>query len=101
MDLVVAALLPYKCRAEQLTSRLDLITPGELLAFDCEGMMLPQPDGTKPKGVGRVSVVNEKLELIYDTFVHYGPEIEHQFDLQRLNLGVKYNDIKPENGAQL
>jgi hypothetical protein len=63
--------------------------------------MLPQPDNTKPKGVGRVSVVNEKMELIYDAFVHYGPEIEHRPDPQRLNLGVKYQDIMPENGAQL
>ena len=92
---------PYKCRAEQLQARLDLVTPGELLAFDCEGLMLPKTDGSKPKGVGRISVVNEKLELVYDTFVHYGPEVDHRPDPQRLNLGVKGEDIRPENGAQL
>lgn len=64
-------------------------------------MMLPQPDGTISKGVGRVSVVNEKLELIYDTFVHYGHNVEHRPDPQRLKFGVKYADIRPENGAQL
>jgi hypothetical protein len=64
-------------------------------------MMLPQLDGKTPKGVGRVSVVNASLELVYDIFVHYGPEIEHRPDPQRLNLGVRYNDIKPESGAQL
>jgi hypothetical protein len=46
-------------------------------------------------------VVNEKLELVYDTFVHYGPEVPHQPDAQRLKLGVTTADIKPENGAQL
>jgi hypothetical protein len=63
--------------------------------------MLPQPDNSKPKGVGRVSVVNASLELVYDTFVHYGPDVEHRPDPQHLKLGVKYQDIKPENGAQL
>jgi DNA polymerase III epsilon subunit-like protein len=91
---------PYTCRAEQLTPRLDLVTPGELLAFDCEGMMLAPVDGKIPKGVGRVSVVNEKLELVYDTFVHYGDR-PHRPDPQYLNLGVKTADIKPYNGAQL
>jgi hypothetical protein len=91
---------PYKCRAEQLQPRLDLVIPGVLLAFDCEGLKLPQKDGSFPKGVGRVSVVNEKLELVYDTFVHYG-DIPHIPDDQRFNLGVKPADIKPENGAQL
>jgi hypothetical protein len=91
----------YRCRAEQLQPRLDLVTPGKLLAFDCEGLMLPQSDNSKPKGVGRVSVVNEKLELVYDTFVHYGPNREHRPDPQVLKMGVKYQDIRPENGAQL
>lgn len=58
----------------------------------------PQCDGRIPKGIGRVSVVNEKLELVYDTFVHYGDR-PHRPDPQFLNLGVKYKDIKPENGA--
>lgn len=44
-------------------------------------------------------MVNEKLELVYDTFVHYGDRPPRP-DPQFLNLGVKYNDIKPENGAQ-
>jgi hypothetical protein len=45
-------------------------------------------------------VANEKLELVYDTIVHYGDR-PHRPDPQFLNLGVKYKDIKPENGAQL
>jgi len=63
--------------------------------------MLPQADGSKPRGCGRVSVVNEELELIYDTFVHYGPDVKHNVDAPKLNLGVYKADIQPENGAQL
>jgi hypothetical protein len=84
----------YRCRAEQLQPRYDLVSLEQPLAFDCEGVMLPQPDNSKPKGVGRVSVVNASLELVYDTFVHYGLDVEHRPDPQHLKLGVKYQDIK-------
>jgi hypothetical protein len=62
--------------------------------------MLAPVHGKIPKGIGRVSVVNEKLELVYDTFVHY-EDRPHRPDPQFLNLGVKTADIKPYNGAQL
>ncbi|KAM0713821.1 hypothetical protein Q7P37_010783 [Cladosporium fusiforme] len=61
----------YKCRAEQLKPRLHLVTPGSPVAFDCKGLYLFENIGKEKRGVGR-----------------------------RLKLGVKYNDIKPENGAQ-
>ena len=44
-------------------------------------------------------MVNASLELVYDTFVHYGPDREHRPDPHHRNLGVKYEDIKLENGA--
>jgi len=41
--------------------QFDLITEGETLAIriDCEGLMLPQKDGSAPRCCGRVSIVTE------------------------------------------
>ena len=58
-----------------------------------------QADHSELRAVGRIPVVNASLELVYDTFVHYGPDREHRPDPHHRNLGVKYEDIKLENGA--
>lgn len=89
----------YSCRAQQRTPRFDLIRPGGLLAIDCEGVQLPNEEGWRKQGCGRVSIVNEKEEVIYDTFVHYGRNVEHRPPPQHRKLGVTYNDIKPKYGA--
>jgi hypothetical protein len=62
--------------------------------------MLPQDDGSKPRGCGRVSIVTEDGGLVYDAFVHYG-DTPHMVDRPSLGLGVLRADIQPENGAQL
>lgn len=90
----------YKCRAEQLRPRLHLVNPGSPVAFDCEGLYLFENTGKEKRGVGRVSIVNTSGQVIYDTFVYYPADVAHRPSPQRLKLGVKYNDIKPENGAQ-
>lgn len=91
---------PYVCRAEQLTPRLDLVTPGSPVAVDCEGVILPKNTGWRRHGVGRISIVNIDGQVIYDTFVHYPREVEARPSPQRLKLGVKYQDLFPSNGAQ-
>lgn len=90
----------YKCRAVQLSPRFDLVTPGSPVAVDCEGMLLPQETGARKSGVGRISIVNTNGEVIYDTFVYCPDDVEHRPSPQWLKMGVKYNDIKPGNGAQ-
>jgi RNA exonuclease 4 len=90
----------YKCRAEQRTPRLDLVTPGSPVALDCEGVILDDNVGWRKCGVGRVSVVNIDGDTIYDSFVFYPPDVKHRPSPQRLCLGVKYKDILAKNGAQ-
>jgi hypothetical protein len=62
--------------------------------------MLPQQDGSKPRGCGRISIVNQDGGLVYDTFVHYG-DVPHIVDAPFRGFGVYKADIQPENGAQL
>jgi len=90
----------YACRAEQLRPQLNLVTPGSPLAFDCEGVELTQNAGKRRDGVGRLSIVNVDGQVVYDTFVYYPSDVPHRPPPQHLKLGVKYKDIRPENGAQ-
>lgn len=90
----------YKCRAVQTAPRLDLVTAGSAVAVDCEGMYLPKKSGKASRGVGRISIVNANLDVIYDTFVYYPKHFDARPDPQRLKMGVTYNDVKPSNGAQ-
>lgn len=90
----------YKCRAQQLTPRYDLVTPGCVLAIDCEGVVLFAESSVERKGCGRVSIVTESEEVVLDTFVHYGNRTDVRPPPQRLDLGVKWADIKPWNRAR-
>ena len=103
----------YQCRAQQLTPRLELIKKGEAIALDVEGVLLPDEVGSRKSGIGRVSIVNERGQVVYDTFVHYprvlGPDmktlirsktVNHRPSPQWLKLGVTYNDILPLYDAQ-
>ncbi|KAI7459570.1 hypothetical protein KC351_g17643 [Hortaea werneckii] len=87
----------YRCRAQQLQPRLDLVTSSKSLAVDCEGVILEEEVGASKKGLGRVSTVNSEGQAVYDTFVYYPEDVPHRPPPQRLKLGVKYNDIKPAN----
>lgn len=89
----------YQCRAQQRAPRYDLVKPGSALAIDCEGVLLTDETGWEKNGCGRVSIVNENEEVVYDVFAHYGRHVNHRPPPHRLNLGVKYKDIKPWNGA--
>jgi hypothetical protein len=90
----------YKCRAEQRTPRLDLVTPGSPVALDCEGVILDDNVGSEKCGLGRVSVTNIDGKVVYDSFVNYPKDVRHRPSPQWLCLGVKYKDILPQNGAQ-
>jgi hypothetical protein len=63
-------------------------------------VLLPNEQSTGKSGVGRVSVVNESGEVIYDVFAYYPKDIEHRPSPQWLKLGVRYKDIMPRNGAR-
>lgn len=90
----------YVCRAKQLEPRMDRVVPGGVVAVDCEGVILPLETGKARKGLGRVLIVAEDGTPLYDTFAYYPASYQARPHPQRLKLGVKYNDIKPENGAQ-
>lgn len=90
----------YKCRAERRSPRYDLVTPGCVLASDCEGVVLHAETSVEKKGCGRVSIVTESEEVVLDTFVHYGNRTDVRPPPQWRNLGVKWADIKPRNGAR-
>lgn len=63
-------------------------------------MILDGEVGANKRGLGRFSAVNMRGQVALDTFCYYPADVPHRPDPQWLNLGVKYNDIKPENGAQ-
>ena len=88
------------CRAEQTTPRFDLIGKGEVIAMDVEGVELPHEEGMRKKGVGRLSIVTQRGEVVYDTFCYYPEEVDHRPAPKRLGLGVYWPDIKPWNGAR-
>lgn len=92
----------YRCRAKQLTPRLDLVKPGSPVALDCEGMMLfgDEFKDWRSHGVGRCSIVNVDGQVVYDTFVYYSDDVNHRPSPQWLKLGVKHKDILPKYGAQ-
>ena len=93
----------WRCRARQLDLRLHLVRPREPVFIDCEGVILHDESGWRRKGLARFTACvngNGKGPLALDTFVYYPADVPHRPPPQRLNLGVKYNDIKPKNGAQ-
>ena len=90
----------WRCRAKQRTPRLDLVKEGEAIAFDVEGVQLPNETGSLKRGVGRVSVVNERGQVVYDTFAFYPDSVYHEPSPARFKLGVKAGDIVKDNGAQ-
>ena len=69
------------------------------VAVDCEGVYLPLKTSWETQGCGRCSIVNEREEVVFDTFVYYDKSTKARPHPQVLKLGVTYNDIKPENGA--
>ncbi|GAB7333241.1 hypothetical protein MBLNU13_g04890t1 [Cladosporium sp. NU13] len=46
------------------------------------------------------SIVNTAGQVVYDTFVYYPAHVPPRPPPQHLKLGVKDEDIRPENGAQ-
>lgn len=67
--------MPYQCRSVQRAPRLDMIEAGAILAIDCEGVELLDETSWRNKGCGRVSVVNEREEVVYDTFTYYRRDV--------------------------
>ena len=89
-----------KCRAKQTTPLLDLVEEGNPVALDVEGVLLPDEESIGKCGVGRLSITNEKGEVVYDVFAHYPSNVNHRPPPQKLRLGVKYKDIMPVHGAR-
>ncbi|KAK4902324.1 hypothetical protein LTR27_001228 [Elasticomyces elasticus] len=91
----------YRCRARQLLPLMDLVVPGKRLAIDVEGVILDDEVSVEKKGAGRISVIEEdKGKIVIDTFVYYPDGVRFHLPLQDLKLGVKPQDILPENGAR-
>lgn len=67
----------------------------EKIAIDCEMMR-----SNIGQVLGRVSVVNYKSETIFDTFVCYPKPINITNTDEEFS-GIDWNDIDPQNGAQL
>lgn len=86
----------YRCRAVQLSPRLELVRQGQPLAVDCEGVILGAESGSNRHGLGRVSIVTMQGAVVYDTFCHYPEDVDHYPPPRRLSLGVRYEDIQPE-----
>lgn len=71
----------------------DILT--KKIAIDCEMMR-----SNIGQVLGRVSVVNYKGETIFDTFVCY-PKAINIINIYEEFSGIDWNDIDPQNGAQL
>lgn len=95
----------YSPRHRCLEPVLDGLQPGKAVAVDCEGVELLSENGKiksgkEKKGLGRISVVDEVGKVRYDTIVCYPEEINWKIPAPWKKLGVKYPDLRPENGAQ-
>ncbi|KAK4895746.1 hypothetical protein LTR27_006228 [Elasticomyces elasticus] len=87
-----------RSRATQLWPRFDLVT--DVLAFDIEGC-----ERYGVHYVGSLSGVNEKKECVLDVFADHGGHGTEDVWIKsvpplHLNLGVKYRDLAPYNGAR-
>ena len=91
----------FRTRARQLVPRLHLLRRGQAVALDCEGVILPNESGEKKLGLGRVSIVNEAGQVLYDTFAHYPEGVPHYPPKRELNLGVRRADIRPEVSSSI
>ena len=95
----------WRCRANQLKPRMELVIPGHPVCIDCEGFILDDKVSVEKKGLGRVTATisvgpKKHKKTIIDTFVAYTEDVNHHLPPQYLKLGVKYPDILPENGAR-
>ncbi|GIZ39110.1 hypothetical protein CKM354_000250100 [Cercospora kikuchii] len=88
----------YKCHGKQILPRLDLVRAGRPVFLDVEGIELTDLSSVLMKGVGRVSVVNEKDEIVLDTFVSYPSDVSHRPGWYK--SGVGWKDIRPDNFAR-
>jgi len=78
---------------EPVGPHYDILT--KKIAIDCEMMQ-----SNIGQVLGRVSVVNYKVETIFDTFVCY-PKAINIINTDKEFSGIDWNDIDPQNGAQL
>ncbi|GAB7360585.1 hypothetical protein MBLNU230_g0467t1 [Neophaeotheca triangularis] len=94
------------CRATQLEPRWDRMVPGEPLAFDAEfanyRYVNSIPDGKGHHRLGRVTLVNMKLQTVLDAFVYYRnkPNIQKFLPPLRFCDAVRRTDLISTNGAQ-
>ncbi|KAK5683076.1 hypothetical protein LTS10_004606 [Elasticomyces elasticus] len=87
-----------RSRATQLWPRFDLVT--DVLAFNIEGC-----ERYGVHYVGSLSGINEKKECVLDVFADHGGHGTDEVWIKsvpplHLNLGVKYRDLAPYNGAR-
>ncbi|KAK4505829.1 hypothetical protein PRZ48_003794 [Zasmidium cellare] len=95
----------WQSRARQPTPITSGLKRGQAVGVDCEGVELLTRDGNTltsyaKKGLGEVSVVHEDGRLLYNTFVYQPSNVTWTLPPQRKKLGVKWGDVRPENGAQ-
>ncbi|CAK1354262.1 RNA exonuclease 4 [Cercospora beticola] len=88
----------YKCRGKQILPRIDLVRAGRPVFLDVEGIELTDLSSVLMKGVARVSIVNERDEMILDTFVSYPSDVSHRPGWYK--SGVGWKDIRPDNFAR-
>lgn len=87
-------------RAVQTTPRLDRLT--HTIALDGEFQLAYiEAKGKHIHRIGRISIVNDSGEVIYDVFVYYPQEegVIIKLPPENKQLGVYREDIKPWNGA--
>ena len=68
--------------------------------MDVEGVELPCEKGLAKGGLGHVSIVTERGEVVLDVFVYYPQSVVVWTPDQRYIKGVTDGDILPENGAR-
>ncbi|KAF7187048.1 hypothetical protein HII31_11657 [Pseudocercospora fuligena] len=88
--------------AEQVVPRFDLLLPGEPIAVDVELQQYSKDDGKSYQHrIGWIGATNTREEAVLSVQCKYKWELNLKPGLppKRLNFGVTWESIRPENGA--
>lgn len=90
------------CRATQTEPKWELLKdPNEPFAIDIEFQEFRKKGAIKwGHRIGRISIVNTRGQVIYDTYVRYEYDEDMEVKMPPKRFGVTWADIKIPNGAK-
>ena len=91
-----------RCQAKQTVPRYDLLKDsGEPLALDIEFQEYKHKTWPKWRHrIGRIAFVNTRGQTIYDVYVRYDFDEDHEVKMPPAKYGVTHKDLRIRNGAK-